>query len=130
MKIHLVVADDWLDNPEDDAEKTELDFIRTTYLPEVVLQYHHALYTAGQAFVHEALIECMNLSTSISGTPNVLKAFIAAGRMTELADALAVSSLALLEYSSEESGTRKRLPQGATIDIWRVTKKPKVAADA
>lgn len=72
----------------------------------------------------------MNVSASISGTPNVLKAFISAGRMRELADALAVSSLALLEHSSKEGGQRKRLAHGATMDIWRVTKKPKTAAEA
>ncbi|KAI5287231.1 Nucleoporin nup84 [Ascosphaera aggregata] len=129
-KVNPLLANDWLDNPHDRPEKIELAFIRTTYLSEVVLQYHHALYTAGQAFTPEALNECLSLSTIISGTPSVIEAFAAAGRMSELADALAISSLALLEYSSKESGQRKRLPHGGTIDIWRATKKQRVEAEA
>jgi nuclear pore complex protein Nup107 len=108
-----------------DTEATELEFIRTTYLPEVILAYHSALYFAGHAIGREILVQCMTLATVVAGSPALTESFMSSGRMAELVDALALSSMAMMD--AKEPKMKKKLLQGARLDIWKI--KPQEEAE-
>ncbi|KAG5299390.1 nuclear pore complex protein Nup107 [Histoplasma capsulatum G186AR] len=109
---------EWLSYPKDDAEATELEFIKSTYLPEVILAYHSALFFAGHTIGREVLTQCMMLSSVIASSPSLTNSFIASGRMCELVDALALSSIAMM--SAKDSKLKKKLEDGASLDIWKI----------
>lgn len=111
-----------------DAEATELEFIRSTYLPEVILAYHSALYFAGHALGREILVQCMTLATVVAGSPVLTDSFMASGRMAELVDAFALSSIALMD--TKEPKMKKKLPQGARFDIWKIKPQEEAENDA
>ncbi|PGH01485.1 hypothetical protein AJ79_07923 [Helicocarpus griseus UAMH5409] len=109
---------DWLIYPKDDAEATELEFIKTTYLPEVILAYHSALFSAGHTIGREVLTQCMRLSTIIASSQSLTDSFVASGRMRELVDALALSSMAMM--GAKDMKLKKKLDDGAVPDIWKI----------
>ncbi|KAK2750325.1 Nucleoporin nup84 [Myotisia sp. PD_48] len=109
---------DWLIQPKDDIEAKELEFIRSTYLPEVLLAYHSALYHSGHILGREVFAQCMTLATVIAGSQTLVECFMAADRMQELVDALALSSFAILR--TKDSTLKRKLPHGATLDIWKI----------
>ncbi|PGH34751.1 nuclear pore complex protein [[Emmonsia] crescens] len=109
---------EWLSYPKDDAEATELEFIKSTYLPEVILAYHSALFFAGHTIGREVLTQCMMLSSVIASSPSLTNSFMASGRMCELVDALALSSIAMM--SAKDSKLKKKLEDGASLDIWKI----------
>ena len=88
------------------------------------MAYHSALYFAGHAIGREILVQCMTLATVVAGSPALTDSFMASGRMTELVDAFALSSIAIM--NSKESKMKKKLPHGARLDIWKI--KPEEAA--
>ncbi|KAJ9212383.1 hypothetical protein DTO166G4_6014 [Paecilomyces variotii] len=112
------LCDDWLIQARDELEETQLEYIRSTYLPEVFLYYHNALYFAGHSLSGEFLVECVNLSTVIAGNPSLTSSFVSAGRMCELVDALALSSTALVNTPTPKN--KKKLAHGARFDIWKI----------
>lgn len=105
-------------SPVAELEETQLEYIRSTYLPEVFLYYHNALYFAGHSLSGEFLVECVNLSTVIAGNPSLTSSFVSAGRMCELVDALALSSTALVNTPTPKN--KKKLAHGARFDIWKI----------
>ncbi|KAK2791890.1 Nucleoporin nup84 [Onygenales sp. PD_12] len=117
-RIEPLCSIDWLDYPKDDVEATELEFIKTTYLPEVFLAYHSALFFAGHTIGREVLTQCMWLSTVIASSSSLTNSFIAAGRMGELVDALTLSSIAMM--NAKDSKLKKRLEDGSSLEIWKI----------
>ncbi|PGH12178.1 hypothetical protein AJ80_06798 [Polytolypa hystricis UAMH7299] len=117
-KVDPLLGDVFLDAPKDKKEGEVLEFIRTTYLPEVVLAYHSVLYYAAHSVGREILTQCMTLATVIGRTPLLAGTFMAAERMCELVDAFALSSSALMNVKGLK--LKKRLDQGATLDIWKM----------
>ncbi|EGE03237.1 nuclear pore complex protein Nup107 [Trichophyton equinum CBS 127.97] len=109
---------EWLIQPIDDAEAKELAFIRSTYLPEIILAYHTALYYAGHILGREILAQCMTLATVVSSSAIITESFMASGRMGELVDALTLSSFAMM--GTGQSKLKRKLPNGGTNDIWRI----------
>ncbi|EEH41474.2 hypothetical protein PAAG_03037 [Paracoccidioides lutzii Pb01] len=109
---------DWLGYPKDDAEATELEFIKSTYLPEVILAYHSAIFFAGHTIGREVLAQCMTLAAVIASSQIMTDSFLASGRMCELVDVLALSSVALM--SSKDSKPKKKSEDGACLDIWKI----------
>ncbi|KAM5458152.1 Nucleoporin nup84 [Microsporum audouinii] len=109
---------DWLIQPIDDAEAKELAFIRSTYLPEIILAYHTALYYAGHILGREILAQCMTLATVVSSSATITESFMASGRMRELVDALTLSSFAMMGTGA--SKLKRKLPNGGTNDIWKI----------
>lgn len=101
-----------------DAEAKELAFIRSTYLPEIILAYHTALYYAGHILGREILAQCMTLATVVSSSAIITESFMASGRMGELVDALTLSSFAMM--GTGQSKLKRKLPNGGTNDIWRI----------
>ena len=101
-----------------DTEAKELEFIRNTYLPEVTLAYHSALYYAGHNIGREILVQCMTLATVVSDSPTLTQSFVASGRMRELVDALALSSVAIM--GAKDAKIKRKLPHRAHLDIWKI----------
>src|SRR3954452_1057467 len=61
--LGLVVSDDWLGTSTDADEEKDYDKIRTTYLPELVLDYHNAMHYASHCLErHDLLTQCMIVS--------------------------------------------------------------------
>lgn len=109
----------WLINQHNTAsEQIELQFIRSTYIPEIILAYHSTLYFAGHTVGREILTHCMTLATIVSGSDDLIASFMASERMRELVDAFALSSMALM--SARDLKVKKKLGQSETVDIWKM----------
>ncbi|KMU86241.1 hypothetical protein CIHG_04029 [Coccidioides immitis H538.4] len=112
------LCQDWLCRPLNEEEAAEFDLIRTAYLPEIILMYHNSLYLAGCTIGREILAQCMSLSIAIAGSQTLTECFVSAGRMRELARALAMSSMAIMTLKDPK--LKKKLPRNATLDIWKI----------
>ncbi|KAF7585703.1 Nucleoporin nup84 [Aspergillus hancockii] len=118
ISVHIdVVLDDWLTGAEDETEHAELEEIRNTYIPELFLDYHNALYYAGHVLSSELLVQCMNLATQVAENEYLTNAFGASRRMAELVDALALSSRAMVNSRATPG---KKLLGGESLGIWNV----------
>ncbi|KZF26323.1 hypothetical protein L228DRAFT_206565 [Xylona heveae TC161] len=111
----------WLLDPFN--EISSLQEIRNIYLPEIILAYISVLTEAGSYMRHNILLHCMSLSTLIAAeNSDLMECFTAAGRVSELVEAFALSSKAILH--ANEHGTRSNakstLGDGETMDIWQV----------
>lgn len=100
-----------------ETEEAELEYIRVTYVPELILQYHNVLYFSARTLTSEYLVDCMNLSTQVADNQELTRVFVAARRMTELVDALALSSKAIV---NTRSAGKKKFANGETLEIWDV----------
>ena len=98
-----------------------MDEIRLTYIPELFLDYHNALYYTGHVLSGENLVQCMNLGIQVSENEHLTRSFVGAQRMRELVDALAVSSKAMVNVGARSS---KKLLGGETMGIWNVDVEP------
>lgn len=96
----------------------DLHSIRTLYVPQLVLEYHSALYFAAHALSSEILLDCPNLAIRVASDPMLTAAFQDSRRMRELVDALALSSKAMTMVSHKNR--KKRFATGETLSIWDV----------
>ncbi|EEP81082.1 predicted protein [Uncinocarpus reesii 1704] len=96
----------------------ELEKIRVAYLPEIILLYHNSLHLAGCIIGREILAQCMTLAVAIAGSATLTESFVTSGRTQELVRTLALSSLAIM--SLKDTKLKKKLPRGATLDIWKI----------
>ncbi|KAE8325534.1 107-domain-containing protein [Aspergillus sergii] len=118
VSIHVdALLDEWLMGAEDETEQAELEEIRKTYIPELFLDYHNALYYAGHVLTSELLVQCMNLAMQVSENEYLTSAFVASRRMAELVDALALSSKAMVNTQAKPG---KKLLGGESLGIWNV----------
>lgn len=106
-------------NPYIETEEEQFRYIRTTYLPDIILGYHSALYTSGHLITRDILVQCLSLATVVSGSPTLTESFIASQRMCELVDVFALSSREIAGIR-ETKPSKKKLSQGASLDIWKV----------
>lgn len=111
------ILDEWLIPADNEPNVSELEEIRLTYIPELFLDYHNALYYAAHVLTGEILVQCMNLGMQVSENEHLTRSFVGAKRMRELVDALAVSSKAMVNTHSEPG---KRLLGGEMLGIWNV----------
>ena len=100
-----------------ETERAELEEIRKTYIPELFLDYHNALYYAGHVLTSELLVQCMNLAMQVSENEYLTSAFVASRRMAELVDALALASKAMVNTQARPG---KKLLGGESLGIWNV----------
>lgn len=111
-------------NHDIDEEAPVLADIRIAYLPEVVLAYNSVLHFAGHAISREMLLQCMELAAVVAAKgSDVAACFVSAGRMSELVDAFAITSKAILranEQGSKANKGRKKTVHGETLDLWTV----------
>ncbi|RHZ53342.1 hypothetical protein CDV55_100183 [Aspergillus turcosus] len=118
ISVHVdAVLDEWLAAPADEAEEAELEEIRVTYIPELFLDYHNALYFSAHVLTSEILVQCMNLAMQVSENEYLTRSFVSSRRMAELVDALALSSKAMVQTRAKPG---KRLLGGESLGIWTV----------
>ncbi|KAI2839433.1 hypothetical protein CBS11350_7499 [Aspergillus niger] len=110
-----VMLDEWLVNYENEAEKAELEEIRNTYIPEVFLDYHNTMYFSAHVLSSELLVQCMNLATQVAEVEHLTSSFVAARRVGELMNALAVSSKSMVNTHAKPG---VRLLGGESLGIW------------
>lgn len=106
-------------NSDDVAEKeqAQLEEIRNTYIPELFLDYHAALYYSARVLTSDNLVQCMNLGIQLAENEFLTRCFIASRRMRELVEALALSSKAMVNTGATPG---KRLLGGESLGIWNV----------
>ncbi|PWY83089.1 nuclear pore complex protein An-Nup84 [Aspergillus sclerotioniger CBS 115572] len=109
------MLDEWLVNYENEADQAELEQIRNTYLPEVFLDYHSAMYYSAHVLTSELLVQCMNLATQVAEVEHLTSSFVASRRVGELVNALALSSKAMVNTRAKPG---VRLLGGESLGIW------------
>ncbi|KAJ6091664.1 hypothetical protein N7467_003633 [Penicillium canescens] len=123
--LGAVVSDDWLVTSTDADEEKDYDKIRTTYLPELVLDYHNAMHYASHCLErHDLLTQCMIVSVWVANFKHLTDAFTKSRRMAELVDALALSSKAMVNRNLEFQLSNKKkdhhFEKGQELKIWDV----------
>ena len=90
------------------------------YLPEVTLMYNSVLHYGGHNLSRENLLKCLDLAAIIAKEGSDLaECFIAAGRMSELVDSMAVVSKSVLSAQEQASKPSKgKKLEGRTLSIW------------
>jgi nuclear pore complex protein Nup107 len=95
-----------------------------TYYPEVVLAYLSVLLS-GSFFIHrDSATKAMDLATLVADRERkwLRAAFLQSGRMSELVEALAYVSRAMLKLGEHDAGKtkpgKKRWSRGETLRIW------------
>ena len=126
----LLGAEGILRHGMDTQEQHHFDTIRTAYMPEIVIAYTTALYTAGPTISREAYIEAMDLSVAIAGAAgNGLAETIArAGRMRELVRIFAQTSKMMLIMKAAGK-PRKAGRQGRDLGVWEIEPQGALVAD-
>ncbi|KAJ5291285.1 hypothetical protein N7478_000536 [Penicillium angulare] len=119
VETHVgMVVDEWLVPVEDVEEEKDYEYIRRTYLPDLILDYHNVLYYASHSLDRPNLLtQCMTVSIWVANTPHLTRSFTEAKRMAELMDALALSSKAIVLTDPKED---RVYDNGQTLGIWRV----------
>lgn len=80
----------------------QLHHIRILYLPEMILAYISALYFASHALAKEHLLVVMDLATQVADNEDLIGCFQETKRMTDLVDAFALASKAMLALNEEK----------------------------
>lgn len=102
-------ADDW----------DSLEWIKNTYFPDIILNYLSALYYASLKLDRRLLTRSMELAVALAEDNNMLECFHRSRRMRELADAMALTSIAMLN-APMEAKIRKKADGPARLDIWNI----------
>ncbi|KAK8161761.1 nuclear pore protein 84/107 [Phyllosticta citrichinensis] len=107
-----------------DMERETLALISRAYIPEVILAYNSVLHSAAHMVGRDNITRCMDLATAIAapGNESLSSTFVETGRMRELVEAFAQSSLAMIRLT-EQSGketSKKRSREGQTMRLWEI----------
>jgi len=115
----------------DDAEAYDLQYIRVHYLPEIIIAYNTALYTAGPTISRDSLLESMDLSTAIAkDSTGLSECFVDAGRMRELVNSFAQTSKLMLVMKAEGRPWKvKKDRVGRDLAMWEIATEGSAAAD-
>lgn len=100
-------------------QERDYEHIRRTYLPEMILDYHNALYYASHSLDKPTLLtQCMTVSIWVANIPHLTHSFTEAQRMSELVDCLALASKAMVLTDPKNDHT---FHNGQTLGIWRIS---------
>ncbi|TKA69007.1 hypothetical protein B0A55_09134, partial [Friedmanniomyces simplex] len=106
---------------DDEQDQLHLDKLRNIYMPEVLIAYATALYTAGPTISRESYIESMDLSVAIATEDNgIADAFTQAGRMRELVKLFAHASRMMLVMKGINGRVRKADKMGKDLGVWEI----------
>jgi nuclear pore complex protein Nup107 len=118
-----------------DAETQDTWNLKFVYIPEIVLAYLSVLQTAAFFLQRDSAVSsavrAMEIANLVADEDNewLQKVFLKTGRMSELVDALAMVSKAMLrlnEHEPKKSATKKRGSKGETLRIWDLNAKDRV----
>lgn len=120
----------WLLATNNEDDEYEFAQLRAAYLPDAILAYVAALQYAGSQLTRENLLEAMDLAAVIAEPDSDIAAlFVRTGRMTELVEAFASCSKALVAEPDKEkkktgkAGTtsgKKMREMGWSKELWSV----------
>lgn len=109
-----------LRHPVDEREEDDLKHIRKTLIPEIIIAYNTALYTAGPTISRDSYIESMDLSVAIADeTTGLAECIVAAGRMRELVSSFAQTSKLMLVMKAN-GRARKANKEGKELGLWEI----------
>ncbi|CAG8427280.1 unnamed protein product [Penicillium salamii] len=115
--IGAVTDEEWLPTSANADEEKDFAQIRTTYLPELLLDYHNAMYYASFCLErNDLLTQCMIVSIWVANYDHITRAFTQAKRMSELMDALALSGKALVNRNTKSPKDER----SQELSIWDV----------
>ncbi|CAI7599755.1 unnamed protein product [Penicillium manginii] len=115
----MVEVPDWPGTAENAEEEKDYAHIRRTYLPELILDYHNAVYYAsGTLEQPELLTQCMVVATLVAKIPHLTRSFTEAQRMAELMDVLALAGRAMIITDPKHDAVQE---SGQTLAVWRVS---------
>jgi nuclear pore complex protein Nup107 len=106
--------------------------LKCAFIPDIVLAYISVLQTATFFLQREtavtAAVKAMEIANMVADKENewLQKVFLQTGKMTDLVDALAMVSKAMLrlnEHEPKKSATKKRGSKGETLRIWDLSAK-------
>ncbi|KAI9038731.1 nucleoporin Nup84/Nup107 family protein [Aspergillus affinis] len=123
IAVHVdAVLDEWLTIAANGVDVTEneqaqLEEIRNTYIPELFLDYHAALYYSARVLTSDNLVQCMNLGIQLAENEFLTRCFVTSRRMRELVEALALSSKAMVNTGADPE---KKLLGGESLGLWNV----------
>ena len=119
-----------LQTASNEEEAVDLQFIRKTYLPEILIAYNTVLHGAGNLITRDCLLESMELANTIakpstagdSQESNGLEeSFVLAGRMRELVKSFALTSKVMLILKAEGKQWKPRKDrEGRDLGIWEI----------
>ncbi|KAH5394301.1 nuclear pore complex protein [Parastagonospora nodorum] len=121
------------DHPE--AENPDTWNLKFAYIPEIVLAYLSVLQTAAFFLQRDSAVSsavrAMEIANLVADEENewLQEVFLKTGRMSELVDALAMVSKAMLrlnEHEPKKSTSKKRGSKGETLRIWDLNAKSRV----
>lgn len=106
----------------DDSEAVDLKWIRICYIPEILLAYQCALYSAGPMLSRDAYIELMDLSTTIADeSTGLTELFVLSGRMRELVDGFAQAGKMMLVMKGVNGRKfRSKGREGKDLSLWEI----------
>lgn len=106
----------------DDSEAVDLKWIRVCYIPEILLAYQCALYSAGPMISRDAYIELMDLSTTIADeSTGLTELFVQSGRMRELVDGFAQAGKMMLVMKGVNGKKfRPKGREGKDLSLWEI----------
>lgn len=99
-------------------EHAQLEEIRNTYIPELFLDYHAALYYSARVLTSDNLVQCVNLGIQLAENEFLTRCFITSCRMRELVEALALSSKAMVSTGADP---QRKLLGGESLGLWNVS---------
>lgn len=117
------------------AEANDSWNVKCAYMPDIVLAYVSVLQTAALFLQRDSAIssavKAMEIANLVADEDNawLQKVFVETGRMSELVDALAMVSKAMLqlnEHEPKKSTVKKRGSKGETLRIWDLKARDRV----
>lgn len=106
-----------------DADEEDFEQIRVACLPEVLLAYNMVLNFSSHYLSRDLLLKSMDLAALVAAEDSGLaECFIAADRMPELVDSLALLSKTIIRADDRgaKAGKGKKKRNGETLDLWTV----------
>lgn len=100
-------------------EDKKLAYIRNNYFPDIILNYLSALYYASLKLDRGLLTRNMEVAIVLAEDNLILDCFRHACRLRELADAMALASVAMVNAPAEAK-VRKKTDGPARLDIWNI----------
>lgn len=109
--------------------------LKCAYIPEIVLAYISVLQTSAFFMQRDSAVssgvKAMEIANLVADEENewLQRVFLRTGRMSELVNALAMVSKAMLKLSEHEpkkTATKKRGSKGETLRIWDLNAKDRV----
>lgn len=121
MEFILVSDTDVLQHARGSDEEKDLEYIRTHFIPELIIAYNTVLHSAGAVISRENLIQSMDLSVTVANKDKINECFTKAGRMRELVKSFAETSKKMLILKAEGKPWKPRKDhEGKDLGIWEI----------